>query len=417
MSKYDKLKQRNTIQRTEEKPKLDLAVRASEEMAKDARRTAEVYRNAGEILDDIDARFEKATGLNGTDVAFLMLATALQISRWVIIGVINNLVNTKIDESRMEHNDKKIKEKEDTQKKSFLDRHGDEQVIQSKEHRSWVEIITDSVPYDITKGCIKGAGGNDHRVNTLGHDPVLGWIVGPINILSDTITLDKTFRCATYNVCMEANPKHWEDKTTLCEAFHDAYDSIQEDSVRFPAAVFKQAMHMQSDFFTKMGVPIPVLEAFAPKLASKLYNEGYDTLMMMKDIAVCGIQAVSAVLINLLISLIHGLYYDPQKYKTRELYEVKTRKILRLSNILASSLNVVTVTVVECVAGLTENIELAKKGAAFFDLGGLIVTTHRLISDTQFIRQVKSEFLEKEWQNAVLGEEYSFLEEAKKYEP
>ena len=50
------------------------------------------------------------------------------------------------------------------------------------------------------------------------------------------------------------------------------------------------------------------------------------------------------------------------------------------------------------------------------DIGGIAVTMHRLISDTQFIRQVKSEFLEKEWQNAVLGEEYSFLEEAKKYE-
>jgi hypothetical protein len=53
----------------------------------------------------------------------------------------------------------------------------------------------------------------------------------------------------------------------------------------------------------------------------------------------------------------------------------------------------------------------------YLDIGGIVVTMHRLISDTQFIRQVKSEFLEKEWQNAVLGDEYSFLEEAKKYEP
>ena len=58
-----------------------------------------------------------------------------------------------------------------------------------------------------------------------------------------------------------------------------------------------------------------------------------------------------------------------------------------------------------------------KEAIRYLDIGGLIVTLHRLISDTQFIRQVKSEFLEKEWQNAVLGEEYSFLEEAKKYEP
>ena len=119
MSKYDKLKQRNTIQRTEEKPRLDLAVRASEEMAKDARRTAEVYRNAGEILDDIDARFEKATGLNGTDVAFLMLATALQVARQYVLS----------------------------NEKFRLDANQGDKLMEKVTPPQWHEILLDSVPF------------------------------------------------------------------------------------------------------------------------------------------------------------------------------------------------------------------------------------------------------------------------------
>ena len=127
MSKYDKLKQKNTAQRAAEKPKLELAVRASEEMAKDARRTAEVYRNAGEILDDIDARFEKATGLNGTDVAFLMLATALQVGRWVVIGMIHSTIDAKLDNldkiERVEHDDKSIRDMEKQEREFFCAKH------------------------------------------------------------------------------------------------------------------------------------------------------------------------------------------------------------------------------------------------------------------------------------------------------
>lgn len=137
-------------------------------------------------------------------------------------------------------------------------------------------------------------------------------------------------------------------------------------------------------------LPVPLLEAFDPALASKLYSEGYDTLCLMRDTVVlkaAAIEAATAVFINLIISVLHGFFFDPQKYESRELYEVKTRKILSISNLIASASNVIWVG-----GNALAGNEFAWENV---DIGGLIVTAHRLITDTKFINQVKSEYLEK----------------------
>lgn len=63
-----------------------------------------------------------------------------------------------------------------------------------------------------------------------------------------------------------------------------------------------------------------------------------------------------------------------------KLYEVRTRKILLLSNLLASSSNLVYVA-------LTHD---AKK----LDVGGILITITRLFSDVRFITKIKQEFIE-----------------------
>lgn len=413
MSKYDKLKNQNQEQARSDTLRFDKARMGLDELALDASRTAEIYQNADKYLDNIDAEFERATGLSKTDISFLLLATALQIGRWVVIGEINGAVSKQIGESRVAHDDQSIKDMEKEKRYNYKEKHKDDPHTKSR-HRDWANIVFDSVPYDITRGSA-GFGVNMeagyHRIHTLGHDPVLGWIFGTMNILSDTITLDKTYGLRTYKVEMTEKPKRWTGIYTGVQAFADAIDSIKEDENRLPAAVFAQAIHLKSDEFTKLGLPVPLLEAFHPDLASKLYKEGYDSLCLMKDIAVVGAQAVVSVLINLLISTIHGLYYNPNECANRDLYEVRTRKILMWSNIIASSSNVVAVAGMEVAAYFTENPELAKKGWQYLDIGGYIITMYRIVSDTKFIHRVKKEFLEKEWEKLVLGDEYKFIGE------
>ena len=410
MSKYDKLKKLNAENREKTDSLLTAATEASKEMTEDVERTVLLYKNADKELDYIDAKFAQLTQLDKIDVAFLMLATALQIGRWVIIGAVDIKVTEKINNSRLEHNDKAITDKEKQLRNKYKERHADDKHIKDSRYRDWLQLAMESVPYDITRGSSPffNMQGGYHRIHTLGHDPILGWIFGVANIITDTITLD-TFQ--TYKVEMQNGPRRWTGSYPTPQALFDAFDAIKEDNKRLPAAIFAQALHLGSDYFTKLGLPVPVLEAtdFTRNFASKLYKEQYDSLMLTKDIAKIGVQAILASVINMLIALIHSLFYDPSKYENRDLYEVKTRKILSYSNLIASSSNVITVAGMEVAAVFTENPELARKGFAYMDIGGYIVTMYRLITDAKFINRVKSEFLEKEWYKAVLGEDYKFI--------
>lgn len=89
--------------------------------------------------------------------------------------------------------------------------------------------------------------GGYHRIHTLGHDPVLGWVFGTVNILSDTITLDRSYGLRTFKVEMMEKPKRWTGPYSLAQGFVDAIDSIKEDKARLPAAVFAQALHLKAN--------------------------------------------------------------------------------------------------------------------------------------------------------------------------
>ena len=369
----------------------------------ESQRVAEVAHNSRSILKNLDEEFEKQTGLNSTDVKFLFFATALQIGKWVVINKLNNVISKKIDGSRLKDNDKTIKDTErkirDEMKECF---DGKWDHNKSEKYPSWLEIVYDGVPFDVSIGSPNfgvNMEGGYHRVHTLGHDPILGWIFGTMNIISSTITLDD-FR--TFKVSSDPKPKHWEYETNVLDGFRMAIESIKEDDKRLPAAVFAEALHLGSDVLTKKGLPVPILETFSPELAGKLYKSNYDSLCLLKDIAVVGTQAVTAILINMIIGLVHGLYYDPKKYSNRDVYEVRTRKILSYSNLISSASNIIWVGG-NAVAG---NEAVWKD----LDIAGIIVTMYRLITDTKFIQSVKEEFIFGGFKNMIKGESLSLQE-------
>ena len=97
----------------------------------------------------------------------------------------------------------------------------------------------------------------------------------------------------------------------------------------------------------------------------------------------------------MITSFLHGMFYHPDKDRcTRELYEVRTRKILLLSNCIATSSNLI-------FCSITKN---PKK----LDIGGLFVTIGRLFSDIRFITRVKEEFIQSEL-DKDLGEQLNDL--------
>lgn len=404
MGKFDKLKVENR-QITNE---IIREANHFQEVSAEYDRVAEIYENPTQLLDEIDKDFCQKTKLDKVDVTFLMLATALQVARWVIIAQINQEIDKKLDASdkentaRKKDNDPSIEKKKHDQQTNYKKKHKWKEK-QSEKFPTWKQIVTDGVPYDVTTGSPKfgvNMGAGDHRVHTLGHDPALGWIFGTMNIISSTISTE-TFR--TFKVEKKPSPKHWAYETNIAHGFEMMFESIKEDHKRLPAAIFAQAVHLGSDYFTYKGLPVPFLEAFDPELASKLYKEGYDTLCLLKDVAVIGTQAGIAILINILISLVHGLFYDKKKYCSRDLYEDKTRKILSISNLIATSSNLIWVG-----GNMVAGNEAAIKD---LDVGGLLVTIHRLITDYKFIKEIQLEFIEKQWYEQIIGEEYNFMKE------
>lgn len=348
-------------------------------------------------VERINDEFSRKTGiLNKKDMSFLMVATALQTARWLIIQSICGDLGQTIDgDSRLEHNDKTIKDSIKDSNKSFqklFEDHGHK--AGTKKYKSWEQIIFSSAPYD-TAVCSSDFGenleGGYHRYKTLGHDPILGWIFGTANFITDTCTLSNF---NSYRISRDVRP-HFSEPTNLGVIFYEVFDSVREDWLRLPAGIFAQYVHIKSDKFTKLGLPVPILETFSESLAGDLYKSQYDSLCLLKDLAIVGNQAAWSIFINMIIGLVHGLLYNPAKDGDRKLYEVRTRKILCISNALASAGNIAYAVVSEDWRKL--------------DVGGILVTLHRLFTDIRFISFVKKEFIESEM-DKVLEKEIEELD-------
>ncbi|MGL5778615.1 hypothetical protein [Cetobacterium sp.] len=313
------------------------------------------YENYLEDYERIENEFRKITKLDKLDVKFLFFATALQCLRQYLIS------NSKLRFDDAEKGDAFVK-----------------RIVP----RQYQDILLQSVPYDATqkseinKGINLGIAGNNHRVTTLGHDPLLGWIFGTLNIMTNTLTKNDIMLSShiVNKHPTTGNPIYIGESIFIGEVLKSSYEIIMEDKKMLPVCILRQALHFGSDNFTKMGLPLPVLNTVAPDISKDLMkNFQIDFYSVTRGIALSSI-------INLLIANIHALYYDEEKYKKKEIYEVKTRKILLLSNTISSVSNIV-------YTSITKDFEK-------LDVGGILVTIYRLISDTKFINNIKKEFVE-----------------------
>lgn len=329
-------------------------------------------------LDDlkrINTEFNNKTKLNKTDIAFLIIATALQTLRWVLAPTLGQKINKA---ERLKHNDKLITAEMKRQNKTFQEKYNDFGHRKSqKGYKSWEQIIFSSVPYDSSKNAhsfgVNMAGGY-HRYKTLGHDPILGWVFGTANIITDTITLSDFSSYKIQNMAFsESIPTPF--------MFANAIDSVKEDNLRLIAGLFAQSVHLKSDKYTKVGLPVPVLGSLNPEFAKKLYIQyEYDLACLEKDLKIVSISASIAVLINFIIKVVHGFFYNESKDHSRKLYEVRTRKILIISNSIASSSNIIASTII--------------KNPNMLDIGGILVTISRLFMDIKFMSQIKNEYIQ-----------------------
>ncbi len=381
--------------------------------SEEEKRIINVLHNAETILNELDDTFEKRTSLSKTDISFLWVATALQLLRIYLLPKFQEKFE---DENRLDHNNKEkkneVKKKQD-EYKSYHGKNGPKQWKSKKSekgYRSWQEIaFTTKVPYDAQnqKDDEINMHGGKHRLKSLGHDPVLGWVFGVANIITDSITIcpeynigEKNLRIPmvkSYKVDMDRDLYFKDtDKIPTSQVFKNCKESIDEDIHRLYAAVFAQGLHLASDKYSKEGLPIPFLSLIDADSAYGIYRDGYDYLDYLYDTQIIRRtfkSAGMAMTINKIIGCIHNFFYNPSIDYDRQLYHVRTRKILLYSNTIATSSDIIQTACGACIGD--------ENALNNFDLGGFLVTVYRLISDMTFIQKVKEEFIFQEWDRII----------------
>lgn len=332
---------------------------------------------AGNILDDLDKQFQECTALNPTDISIMFVAIGLQILRQYLV--------TKFPE-RMD---------DQTAAKKV---HGDEEEHSDRKHRyynpSLEQILSNPVPFDANigaNGALAGGGKFGHRGKTLGHDAIIGLVVGTSNIATSTLT---TTTLDSYHIKTNINKRDYFAKKAKTElVFRRTYDKLfkegWEGKAKVALSLRKEVNHLRSDIDSIVSLPFPFITSIDPLVASELAKHSID----MCNVKTVMKQFSYAVLIDIIIAMFHSMFFQGGSPMEQKLYESKTRKILSYSNLVASSTNLMAVGIAKaCGVG---------NAFKYLDLGGLANTVRRVITDYNFVNEVKKEFVFGQFKNMI----------------
>lgn len=271
-------------------------------------RWTEEYMNR---YDDLDYEFEKKSSLTTLDTSILMFTAAIQTVRWALLSH---------DKFRFD-------------KAADADRYLDKARSSLKQnYPSLADIANHTVPYDATARTSsfninypdeRVVSGFDHRYTTLGHDPIAGFIFGTMNIATNTMTLSDMSRGFPSYVVVN---QQIADKTDIATILQGSLDIVKNDPQIMAAALIRQTIHMGTDVFTRMGLPVPLVSTVSQKTAGVLTKNQIDVYSTVRSAAL-------AILINKIAEMIHKMFFNPNKDDSR-IYQVRTRKVLMYSNVL-----------------------------------------------------------------------------------
>lgn len=149
-----------------------------------------------------------------------------------------------------------------------------DEVFPEEEIQKLANSKISKVPFDAqdnrnTKIRVEGLSAYYHRLLSLGHDPLLGFVVGIFDIMNGRMTtIDKTGK--------------------IVSQVMDNYADRKESDIF--AALAKQVIHFKSDITTSMGLPVPLMGLFnlfqfgsigeyeqtVAEIVQGMYYEGYD---------------------------------------------------------------------------------------------------------------------------------------------
>ena len=146
----------------------------------------------------------------------------------------------------------------------------------------------------------------------LGHDPLLGIVIGTANIMTSTITRND-FVCWHINTIAHLRTaknggEYFAYLDTVCdraniiEIFKSIANRIEQEGkegwITLGTALLKEIVHLFSDLPSKQGLPIPIISTFSPELARTLSFYGLNTSTITQG-------GFATIFINWLIGFLH----------------------------------------------------------------------------------------------------------------
>lgn len=324
----------------------------------------------------LDRTFEKKTSLSKKEISLLMIATCLQCLR---IHTINRF--TEIEKANHGNREKFLHEKQE----KFLSKLKSSENEKASQYYAPLNqiVLTHGVPYDATRykyKNIKLFKGANHRFSTLGHDPLLGLVVGTANIMTNTITAigyeDKLPR--TYHVEYDNNYKNAviSKEADSFKMLEEVIKRIDDDITSFVAALLKEIIHIATDIYTPAGIQLPG----ASLVMSKQNVEMLTKYISAGDVVKFNLSSKIEHMIDTLIRVIHGcLVMENGDELNSKINLVKANKIVDYSKAISSGSNIIE----KMITNKYHEI----------DFPGLINLVIGSFKDLDFLYDVKYEFI------------------------
>jgi len=351
-----------------------------------------VYEHSEEIQSAAQAEFRIGSSmLNKQDLGFLVFAC-----------ILHGMAKYEIRKMRM-MSDKDLAKKNPLHHKEHSAR------LNHKYYCSREEIITNPVPFDaiILDPMYKtsfwqhlkpGFKGTNHRFTALGHDPLLGLVIGTANIMTSTITRSDFrswhVRTEQHERLKRNGKRAIESLDTICEpastiaifkVIGERLDAEgQEGWLTLGTALAKEIVHLMTDMPSLMSLPIPVISAISPDFAHKLSLYGINTGTIVEGV-------IANKIINFVVAFLHRLCME--KGADERMYKVRTSKLITAANLIATGGDL-AVTMYQAYMG---DLKAMRK----FDLGGYVCTLDNLVSSTRLINQLECEYMNEKFQQEL----------------
>ncbi len=356
--------------------------------------TAEEINKVLNYEDELDIRFCEQTGLTDKDVSILLISVAIRVLYFYIIKCVltQNKDGGSDDKPLQNLTDEPVIDAmsnvdvDDISNKNALSQLlgllGDG-IVNSYPIKNERSILDGDIPFDIDD--------NEFflRKDILGYHPLFGWVIGVLNILTDTVTTNKMDTYSVVNSIFEEKIHLGQKIQPLCLLLPLVNDlGSNKDSVI--AAVVRQAEVMNVTSAPKKDV-VGLLKNIISEeehnfelldkadVVSRIIPVDLNTLSLggiIRD------SAISAFM-NKLITAVHAVHYKPEIDGDLKSFSVRTYKIIAISSAVAASVN-------SLPAFVTEDYTKV-------DMSGIIMALIAVFNSAKFWIQAKADYLVSEY--------------------